>query len=173
MDQDADLACTGTKSAIVPVDDGARKVALYAVEAPENWFEDVGSGQLSNGSSVVALEPTYAQTINAGLEYHVFLTPKGDCEGLYVTNETPTSFEVHELRHGQSSIAFDYRIMARRKGYENVRLADKTKAMESMRRKRPGAARDAAPGGPNASAQSTGSDVQQPVAPAPTAKLRW
>ncbi len=28
---------------------------------------------------------------------------------------------------GTSNIAFDYRIMAKRKGYENVRLADKTK----------------------------------------------
>ena len=55
--------------------------------------------------------------------------PKGDCEGLYVSNETPQGFEVHELRHGQSSIAFDYRIMAKRKGYENVRLADVTAKM--------------------------------------------
>jgi hypothetical protein len=43
------LFCTGSKSAVVPVDNGSRKVALYAVEAPENWFEDYGSGQLSNG----------------------------------------------------------------------------------------------------------------------------
>jgi hypothetical protein len=33
---------------------------------------------------------------------------------------------VHELGGGTSSVAFDYRIMAKRKGYENVRLADKT-----------------------------------------------
>jgi hypothetical protein len=57
-------------------------VALYAVEAPENWFEDFGSGQLANGSATVALETTYAQTVNTHIEYHVFLTPKGDCDGL-------------------------------------------------------------------------------------------
>jgi hypothetical protein len=34
-----DLSCTGTKSAVVPVEDGQKMVALYAVEAPENWFE--------------------------------------------------------------------------------------------------------------------------------------
>jgi len=61
------------------------------------------------------------------MEYHVFLTPKGDCEGLYVSNESASGFEVHELRNGHSSIGFDYRIMARRSGYEKVRLADKTK----------------------------------------------
>jgi hypothetical protein len=97
------------------------------MEAPENWFEDAGSVRLAHGSAVVQLESVFAQTVNSGVEYHVFLTPKGDCKGLYVTNETANSFEVRELGGGKASIAFDYRIMARRKGYENVRLADKTK----------------------------------------------
>ena len=131
MDVGGNLACNGSKSAVVPVDGGTRKVALYAVEAPENWFEDIGSAQLANGSAVVQLESTFAQTINTGMEYHVFLTPKGDCKGLYVTNETADSFEVRELGGGTAGIAFDYRIVARRKGYENVRLADKTKQFEN------------------------------------------
>src|SRR6202041_3576054 len=121
-----DLACTGSKSAVVPVDGGTRKVALYAVEAPENWFEDAGSAQLSHGSARIDLDPTFAQTVNTAIDYHVFLTPKGDCKGLYVSNETATGFEVRELSGGTSSIAFDYRIMAKRKGYENVRLEDLT-----------------------------------------------
>ena len=53
IDVSGNLSCTGTKSAVVPVDGGARKVALYAVESPENWFEDFGSGQLSNGAVTV------------------------------------------------------------------------------------------------------------------------
>lgn len=126
IDGKGDLACTGTASPIVPVDNGSRKVALYAVESPENWFEDFGSGQLSNGFAVISLEPTFAQTINADVEYHVFLTPNGDSRGLYVAAKTSTSFEVREQGGGASSIGFDYRIVARRKGYENVRLADKT-----------------------------------------------
>ena len=70
------------------------------------------------------------------MDYHVFLTPKGDCEGLYVSNETPTGFEVHELHNGHSNIAFDYRIMAKRKGYEQIRLEDKTQQMNMARPKR-------------------------------------
>src|SRR6516164_5409402 len=142
IDVSGDFSCNGTKSAVVPVDNGARKVALYAVEAPENWFEDFGSGKLAGGAAIVALEPTFAQTVNAAMEYHVFLTPKGDCKGLYVANETPAGFEVHELGGGQSTVAFDYRIVARRKGYESVRLADKTKefgypAPDSVRKAQP------------------------------------
>jgi hypothetical protein len=145
IDVSGNLSCTGSKSAVVPVDGGARKVALYAVESPENWFEDAGSSQLSNGSAVISLESTFAQTVNTEMQYHVFLTPKGDCEGLYVSNETPTGFEVHELRNGHSSIAFDYRIMAKRKGYEQIRLADRTKQMNAPRPKRPEGRRSVLP----------------------------
>lgn len=131
MDVSGNLACTGTKDAVVPVDGGTRKVALYAEESPENWFEDAGSGQLSVGVAVIQLEPLFAQTVNTGVDYHVFLTPNGDCKGLYVTNKTGDSFEVHELGGGKANVSFDYRIMARRKGYESVRLADKTKQFDN------------------------------------------
>jgi hypothetical protein len=127
IDTSGDLSCDGSKSAVVPVDGGSRKVALYAIEGPENWFEDAGSGQLSNGSARIDLDPTFAQTVNTEMDYKVFPVPNGDCKGLYITHKTQTSFEVHELGGGTSSVAFDYRIMAKRKGYENVRLADKTK----------------------------------------------
>jgi hypothetical protein len=133
-----DLGCNGKIGAVQNVDGGMRKVALYSMQSPENWFEDVGSGQLSDGSAHIALDPTFAQTVNTGIEYHVFLTPKGDSEGLYVSNETPQGFEVHEQRSGRSSIAFDYRIMAKRVGYENVRLGNLTtqfNGLEAQRQK--------------------------------------
>ena len=71
-----DLICTGSKSAAVPLSDN-RWVRLYAVESPENWFEDFGSGTLSNGSASVALEPTFRDTVTSSQDYHVFLTPRG------------------------------------------------------------------------------------------------
>jgi hypothetical protein len=126
MDTSGSLFCTGSKSAVVPVDGGSRKVAVYAIEGPENWFEDAGSAHLSNGEAVVNLDQTFGQTINTDINYHVFLTPNGDCKGLYVTQKSATSFVVRELGGGTSNIALDYRIMAKRKGYEQIRLADKT-----------------------------------------------
>lgn len=128
-----DIVCTGTKSAAVPVE-GNRMVRLYAVEAADNWFEDAGSGQLSNGSVAVALDRVFSETVNGNLDYHVFLTPNGDCEGLYVTNKTSHGFEVHELHGGHSNVAFDYRIMVRRKGFENVRMQDVTADFTQMKR---------------------------------------
>jgi hypothetical protein len=119
------LTCSGSLTSVVPAESN-KKVQVYSVQSPENWFEDFGSGQLSTGVARVQLETTFAQTVNVGVDYHVFVTPKGDCKGLYVTNENAGGFDVHELGGGKSSIAFDYRIVARRKGYENLRLADAT-----------------------------------------------
>jgi hypothetical protein len=127
-----DLVCTGSKSAAVPVD-GNRMVRLYAVEAADNWFEDAGSGQLASGSATVAFDQVFAQTVNGDVDYHVFITPNGECEGLYVTHKSAQGFEVHELHRGHSSIAFDYRIMARRKGFENVRMQDVTDDFAHMK----------------------------------------
>ena len=45
------------------------------MQSPENWFEDFGSGSLTNGAVTIKLDPTFAQTVNTGTEYHVFLTP--------------------------------------------------------------------------------------------------
>ena len=120
------LACNGALGVVAPVDGGARQVALTAIQATEDRFEDAGSGQLADGEAVVNLEGTFGQTVNASIEYHVFLTPNGDCKGLYVAQKSPTSFVVRELAGGTSSIAFDYRIMAKRKGFEGIRMADKT-----------------------------------------------
>jgi hypothetical protein len=125
IDTSANLTCTGVVSGIVQQVDG-KQTAIYAMQSAENWLEDAGSGELSNGSARIELDSAFAQTVNAGVEYHVFLTPNGDSKGLYVSHKTATSFEVHEQGGGTSSIAFDYRIMAKRKGYENVRLEDLT-----------------------------------------------
>jgi hypothetical protein len=121
-----DFSCSGTYAAMVPIENGARKVALSAIESSKNWLEDAGAAQLVNGSAVVALDPEFVQTVNTEMDYKVFPVPNGDCKGLYVTGKTATSFEVRELGGGTSNIAFDYRIMALRKNYENVRFADHT-----------------------------------------------
>jgi hypothetical protein len=126
IDVSGNLSCTGKVAGVVGVDGGARKVALYSMQSPENWFEDFGSGTLSGGVASVALDSTFAQTVNTGTEYHVFLTPNGDSKGLYVSQKMATSFEVREQGGGTSNVAFDYRIVAKRAGYENLRLEDLT-----------------------------------------------
>ncbi len=89
-------------------------------------MEDFGSATLTNGVATVAIDPAFAETANTGAEYHVFLTPNGDSKGLYVTAKSATSFEVRESSGGSSTLAFDYRIVAKRLGHEGERLVDVT-----------------------------------------------
>lgn len=109
------------KSAIVHTADyGDRH--LYAMESPENWFEDFGLDRLVNGRAVVQIDPIFAQTVNLNEDYHVFLTPRDGFANLYVANLTPTSFEVRD-DHGTANLAFSYRIIAKRAGFETMRLS--------------------------------------------------
>ena len=115
------LGWTGSSGPVVALADN-RVVELNAIGSPENWFEDFGVAELHSGVAEVVLDRTFALSVNTGTDYHVFLTPNGECEGLYVAAKTANGFEVRELRHGQSSISFDYRIVARRRGFERIRL---------------------------------------------------
>jgi hypothetical protein len=116
----------------------ARGASGRVLEVPgmyttENWIEDFGSGQLQNGHAAVALEAGFAELVNTGIAYHVFLTPEGDCKGLYVVGKTADGFEVRELQGGHASIAFDYRIAAKRRGKESARLRDVTEQDKKAR----------------------------------------
>ena len=120
------LSCTGQVKSVVTTASNAHQVETYTMQSPENWMEDFGAATLSSGTATVTLDPVFAETVSASADYHVFLTPRGDSKGLYVTNLTATTFEVHESGGGTTSIAFDYRIVAKRRGLEAQRLTDVT-----------------------------------------------
>ena len=101
------------KNAMVAFPDGTRRV-LHCMESPEHWFEDFGTAKLKGGRATVKLDGDFAEVIKpAG--YHVFVTPEGDCRGLFVRGKTAASFEVRELGGGKSSVAFSYRIVGKRR----------------------------------------------------------
>lgn len=120
VNESGDMTAIGTKAATVGTHDyGYRQ--LYAVESPAVWFEDFGAAELVGGRATVTIEAIFAQTVNLSATYHVFLTPLGDCP-LYVAEKTAASFTVQAMSGRECSIAFDYRIIAPRLGYEELRL---------------------------------------------------
>jgi hypothetical protein len=114
------LIVLGGKSAAVQVNNGEYRL-LYCQESPENWFEDFGEGRLIDGKAVIQIDALFAQTVNTSVKYHVFLTPQDEPLTLAVANRTSTSFEVRGP--DGANISFSYRIVAKRKGYEDIRLA--------------------------------------------------
>ena len=115
-----DLFVTGTKSAVVKHPDGSDR-RLYCMESPESWFEDFGVGQLHEGQADVHLDRDFAALVRTD-NYHVFLTPYGDSNGLYIAHMQPDGFVVREQHGGRHSLEFGYRVVAKRGDVDVVRL---------------------------------------------------
>src|SRR5262245_66376153 len=94
-------------------------LSLHCMESPELWFEDFGTAKLKRGRAVVKLDARFAMVITR--DYRVFLTPEGDCRGLFVRRKTAANFEVRELMGGKSDVAFSYRIVGKRKDIKGHR----------------------------------------------------
>jgi hypothetical protein len=114
------LMVAGPKNAVVRDAAGSLR-RMYSNESPESWFEDAGSGRLATGAARVDLPVDFAELVRTD-DYHVFLTPHGPSEGLYVSARDADGFTVHEQRGGTSDVGFSWRIMARRKDITGSRL---------------------------------------------------
>jgi hypothetical protein len=109
----------GSKSAVVETDSARRQ--LYCEESSEVWFTDYGFGQLEDGIAIVPIDPVFAQTVNLDEPYHVFIQTYANAD-VYVADRTREAFEV-SLRDGDQKAEFSYRLVAKRKGFEEDRLA--------------------------------------------------
>ena len=118
---DGDILKTGVNGAAIPQSDGSHRV-LIGIESPESWFEDFGEGHLVNGKAEVRLDPEFAAVIVTD-QYHVFVTPYGECNGLFVADRNAYGFRVSEQQAGTSNVSFGYRVVAKRKDVVVDRLA--------------------------------------------------
>jgi hypothetical protein len=95
------------------------------MESPESWFEDFGTQKLVKGRAEVTIDPKFAAVVRG--EYHIFLTPYGDSNGLYVARRSRRGFLVREQEGGTKSLVFSYRIVARRKDIAGTRFEKVTR----------------------------------------------
>lgn len=117
------VIANGTKSASVGTSKGNQ--LLYVTETPEVWFEDIGRGKLVNGIAEIKLDPLFLETVKIDDNHpmSVFLQEEGDSNGLYVI-PGKDRFIVKEKNGGKSSIAFSYRIMAKRLHFQDHRFGN-------------------------------------------------
>ncbi len=115
------FAVTGAKAASVPTTKGNQ--LLYCQESPEMWFEDIGSSKLVNGKVEIKLDKLYLETvfIDETHPMQVFLQENGESNGLIVIKEKD-KFLVKEKNGGKSNIEFSYRILAKRRFYQDHRF---------------------------------------------------
>ena len=71
--------------------------------------------------AVLALDHDFAALMHTD-SYHIFLTPYGDSNGLFVAHIRPHGFTVREQQGGEHSLEFAYRVVARRRDVTVTRL---------------------------------------------------
>lgn len=102
----------GTPKFVSRTSAGADVVA-YGSRQTVPTIEDVGEGRLIGGQGFVRIDPAFASAMDRSTNYLVFITPKGDSRGLYVAQQSAAGFVVRENQGGHSTLAFDYRIVAK------------------------------------------------------------
>jgi hypothetical protein len=127
IDPHANLTCSGTIKGGTALRvrhhaSSGQHVLTYASESATATIEDVGTARMFGGVANLAIPADFASIMDRNSTYYVFLTPLGDTHGLYVSIKTPSAFQVRETERGRSSLAFDYRIVARPLDAKNDRL---------------------------------------------------
>ncbi|HPQ09000.1 MAG TPA: hypothetical protein PK995_07205 [Bacteroidia bacterium] len=99
-------------------DPNDRKI-MFCPEASEILLQDIGKGKLVNGKCHIDLDPIFAKNIIVNDEHplRVFIQLRGNCNGVYVTNESKYGFDVIELNNGTSNVEFNYMVVANRDDY--------------------------------------------------------
>ncbi len=126
MDEGGNMTAAGSKSAAVETATHGRRL-LFATESPEVWLEDFGTAHLVDGEALVEVEPVFAETANLERPYRVFAMPVGpEPFVISVAERRARAFRlVGRTLDGRPVTGdVDYRIVARRLGYEDVRLPE-------------------------------------------------
>jgi hypothetical protein len=97
------------------------QVIVYAApEGDEVATYTRGTGKLVGGEARIQLGETFKWVTNPDIGLTAYLTPRGDCKGLYVASLSTSELVVKELQGGTSDIAFDFMVYGLRIGFEET-----------------------------------------------------
>ncbi len=105
-----------------------KTVTAYSEHTTTPEIEDFGEAQLVNGRAFVPIDAGLADVVDLRGGYHVVVTPEGDSNGLYVVKGAG-GFLVREQHGGRSTLAFEYRLVAKPREERGERLARVTGAI--------------------------------------------
>lgn len=115
---EGNLSVVGSKNAIHPTRDGVRATPAY--ELAESYLGDIGRNVTSEKCSVwVQIDTLFSDTVNTDLPYEVFLQSY-DNDDVWVSDFKSGAFLVCSHK---PNTRFAWEIKAKRRGYENERLA--------------------------------------------------
>lgn len=82
------------------------KTPVYAVTSIESTIYSKGKIQLVNGEAYVSFDRSYTSLL--GEEPEVTVSPKGNCNGLYIASVDKNGFTVKEMNNGTSNVAVSW-----------------------------------------------------------------
>lgn len=111
------LSVTGEKNRIIDTENyDTRKQYCYETATP--YFGDIGTAQTDEtGKCYIDIDDIFAETVNTGVEYQVFLQKEGQGD-LWVEEKTDSYFVVR----GTENLKFSWEIKAIQRDYEFERL---------------------------------------------------
>jgi hypothetical protein len=119
---------TGTGAVSTVMSTSAGRVSLVCPESPEAWIEDCGSGEIKSGTCHVDLDPTFLEcvTVNDANPLKVFVQLTAPLEEQYYVKKGLAGFDVIVFGAGAATAGatFDFKVMAKWKGWEKVRFAE-------------------------------------------------
>lgn len=114
---DGDFNVTGSKNRIIDTENyDTRKQYCYETATP--YFGDIGTAQTDEtGKCYIDIDDIFAETVNTGVEYQVFLQKEGQGD-IWVEEKTDSYFIVK----GTENLKFSWEIKAIQRDYEFERL---------------------------------------------------
>jgi len=116
------LGGTGMMTSVVRTSKGPTGLGVHTTAG--DWVEDFGEGKLAKGRVHIDLDPIFLETVKIDDDHSllVFIQPQDPtCNGLSVI-PGKTGFDVVELLNGTSDASFAFRVIAKRRGFEERRL---------------------------------------------------
>jgi len=103
-------------------DEPGTDIVYACIEGPEAAAYVRGTADLVDGQATIRL-PDHFRNVAAKAGMTVQLTPQSaDSQGLAVVDKKLSGIAVREMRGGTGNYAFDYRVTAVRKGYEDYQV---------------------------------------------------
>ena len=114
------INATGSKNRVVKTENYGKRL-MNAVESADAFFEDFGTAMTdAEGFCEVQLDDIFLETVNTDYDYHVFLTPYSDdyASKASIYSKSKDRFIVYGTPHTR----FDWRVSAKQRGYEGIRM---------------------------------------------------
>lgn len=110
---------TGVQATIISSDDLTQRKAINSISSQDVEIMLTGNNNLIGGECRVTFDEEFLSLISSEIPFRVIITPGTSCEYPIAVDKRSDGFIAKEMMEGSSDGAFDWIVIARRKGFES------------------------------------------------------